>query len=94
MTNEENLLRKIQELQAELDKKEIQINRHLDQLDGLEVEVMKYEEMFDENAPKSKIKKAKEEKLNIELNAKDREIRELKDRMGFLRKEKIEIQKK
>jgi len=94
MTNEENLLRKIQELQAELDKKDIQINRHLDNLDGLEVEVMKYQEMFDENAPKSKIKKAKEEKLNIELNAKDREIRELKDRMGFLRKEKIEIQKK
>ena len=60
MTNEENLLRKIQELQAELDKKEIQINRHLDKLDGLEVEVMKYEEMFDENAPKSKIKKANE----------------------------------
>jgi len=50
--------------------------------------------MFDENAPKSKIKKAKEEKLNIEINARDREIRELKDRMGFLRKEKIDLQKK
>jgi len=94
MTEEEKLLRKIQGLQSELDKKEIQINRHLDKLDGQEVEIMKYEQMFDENAPKSKIKKAKEEKLNIEIAAKDREIRELKDRMGFLRKEKIDLQKK
>jgi len=94
MTEEEKLLRKIQDLQSELDKKEIQINRHLDKLDGQEIEIMKYEQMFDENAPKSKIKKAKEEKLNIEINARDREIRELKDRMGFLRKEKIDLQKK
>ncbi|GAG59865.1 unnamed protein product, partial [marine sediment metagenome] len=94
MTEEENLLRKIQDLQSELENKDIQINTHLDNIDDLEVEVMKYHEIFDENAPKSKIKKAKEEKLNIELNVKDREIRELKDRMGFLRKEKLEIQKK
>ena len=94
MTEEEKLLRKIQDLQSELDKKEIQINRHLDKLDGQEIEIMKYEQMFDENAPKSKIKKAKEEKLNIEIGARDREIRELKDRMGFLRKEKIDLQKK
>ena len=94
MTEEENLQRKIQDLQSELEKKEIQINSQLDKLDGLENEVMKYQEMFDENAPKSKIKKAKEEKLNIEIDAKNREIRELKDRMGFLRKEKITLQKK
>ena len=94
MTEEKNLLRKIQELQSELDKKEIQINSQLDKIDGQEVEIMKYELMFDENAPKSKIKKAKEEKLNIEIDARDREIRELKDRMGFLRKEKINLQKK
>ena len=94
MTEEEKFLRKIQDLQSELDKKEIQINRNLDKIDGQEAEIMKYEQMFDENAPKSKIKKAKEEKLNIEINARDREIRELKDRMGFLRKEKIDLQKK
>jgi len=94
MTEEEKLLRKIQDLQSELDKKEIQINRNLDKIDGQEAEIMKYEQMFDENAPKSKIKKAKEDKLNIEINARDREIRELKDRMGFLRKEKIDLQKK
>jgi len=93
MTEEEKLLRKIQDLHSELEKKEIQINSYLDKIDGHEVEIMKYEQMFDENAPKSKIKKAKEEKLNLEIAAKDREIRELKDRMGFLRKEKINLQK-
>jgi len=94
MTDEEKLLRKIQDLQSELDKKEIQFNRQLDKIEGQELEIMKYEQMFDENAPKSTIKKAKEEKLNIEISAKEREIRELKDRMGFLRKEKIDLQKK
>ena len=96
MTVEEkdNLERKTRELEDELRKKENQLNVYLDKIEGLEVEIMKYEEMFDEKAPKSKMKKAKEEKLNLELEAKDREIRELKDRMGFLRKEKIELQKK
>ena len=64
MTDEEKLLRKIQDLQSELDKNEIQINSQLDKIDGQEAEIMKYEQMFDENAPKSKIKKAKEEKLS------------------------------
>ncbi|MBY9015217.1 MAG: hypothetical protein KGD68_05945 [Candidatus Lokiarchaeota archaeon] len=94
MTDKEKLLKKNQDLQYELDKKELQIHRLLDKIDGHEVEIMKYEEMFDEKAPKKTMKNAQQEKLNIEIVAKDREIRELKDRMGFLRKEKIEIQKK
>jgi chromosome segregation ATPase len=94
MTEEDNLLKKINELQSELNKKDNEINLYLDKIDGFEEEVMRYEEMFDEKAPKKKMKKAKEEKLNIELGAKDREIRELKNRMGFLRKEKVQLQKK
>jgi len=94
MTEEDNLRKKINELQSELNKKNNEINLYIDKIDGFEEEVMRYEEMFDENAPKKKMKKAKEEKLNIELNAKDREIRELKNRMGFLRKEKMQLQKK
>jgi chromosome segregation ATPase len=94
MTEEDNLRKKINELQSELNKKDNEINLYLDKIDGFEEEVMRYEEMFDENAPKKKMKKAKEEKLNIELDAKDREIRELKNRMGFLRKEKVQLQKK
>ena len=94
MTEEDNLRKKINELQSELNKKDNEINLYLDKIDGFEEEVMRYEEMFDEKAPKKKMKKAKEEKLNIELDAKDREIRELKNRMGFLRKEKMQLQKK
>lgn len=94
MTEEDKLRKKINDLQSELNKKDNEINIYLDKIDGFEEEVMRYEEMFDENAPKKKIKKAKEEKLNIELDAKDREIRELKNRMGFLRKEKMQLQKK
>jgi chromosome segregation ATPase len=94
MTEEENLREKINDLQSELSKKDNEINIYLDKIDGFEEEVMKYEEMFDEKAPKKKIKKAKEDKLNIEIDVKDREIRELKNRMGFLRKEKMQLQKK
>ncbi len=94
MTEEESLKKKINDLESELIERDEQINTYLDKIETLEVEIMNYEEMFDEKAPKSKIKKAKEEKLNLELDAKDREIRELKDRMGFLRMEKIELQKK
>ena len=94
MTEEDKLREKLNDLQSELSKKDNEINIYLDKIDGFEEEVMRYEEMFDESAPKKKMKKAKEEKLNIELDAKDREIRELKNRMGFLRKEKMQLQKK
>ena len=94
MTEEDNLNKKISDLELELKKKENEINTYLDKIEALEVEIMNYEEMFDEKTPKKKLKKALEEKLNLELSNKDREIRELKDRMGFLRMEKIEIQKK
>jgi chromosome segregation ATPase len=94
MTEEDNLRKRINELQLELNKKDNEINLYLDKIDGFEEEIMRYEEMFDEKAPKKKMKKIKEEKLNIELDVKDREVRELKNRMGFLRKEKMEIQKK
>jgi chromosome segregation ATPase len=94
MTEEDNLRKRINELQLDLNKKENEINLYLDKIDGFEEEVMRYEEMFDEKAPKKKMKKIKEEKLHIELDAKDREVRELKNRMGFLRKEKMELQTK
>jgi len=94
MTEEDNLERKVSELELELTKRDEQLNTYLDKIEDLEVEIMNYEEMFDENAPKKKLKKALEEKFNLEIGGKDREIRELKDRMGFLRMEKIELQKK
>jgi len=94
MTEEDNLRKRINDLQLELSKKDNEINLYLDKIDGFEEEVMKYEEILNEKASKGKLKKGKEGKLNIELSVKDREIRDLKNRMGFLRKEKIGIQKK
>ncbi|MHA1460553.1 MAG: hypothetical protein ACTSO8_03645 [Promethearchaeota archaeon] len=94
MTEEDNLEKKISDLELELKKNEDLITTYLNKIEGFEEEIMNYEEIFDENASKKKLKKALEEKLNLELNGKDQEIRELKDRMGFLRMEKIDIQKK
>ncbi len=96
MTDEErdNLKKKLNELESELIIRDDQIDTYLDKIEELEVSIMNFEQMFDEQAPKSKVKKAKEEKINIEMDAKDREIRELKDKMGFLRMEKIDLQKK
>ena len=94
MTEEYNLEKRISDLELELLKKEEQINTYLNKIENLEVEIMNYEEMFDESASKKKLKKTLEEKIKLELEEKDREIRELKDRMGFLRMEKIELQKK
>jgi len=90
MTEKDNLEKKISDLELELKKREKEITTYLDKIEDFEVEIMNYEEMFDEKTPKKKLKKALEEKLNLELSNKDREIRELKDRMGFLRMEKIE----
>ena len=96
MTEEDrdNLEKKNNDLESELIAKENQIDEYLDKIEELENTIMNYDKMFDEKSSKSKIKKAMGEKLNTELDAKDREIRELKDRMGFLRMEKIELQKK
>jgi len=94
MTEKDNLEKKNSDLQLELIKKEEQLDTYLDKIEQFEVELMNYEVMFDENTSKKKLKKALEEKLKLELDAKNREIRELKDRMGFLRMEKIESQKK
>jgi len=94
MTEKDNLEKKNSDLQLELIKKEEELDTYLNKIENLEVEIMNYEEMFDENTSKKKLKKALEEKLNLELDAKNREIRDLKDRMGFLRMEKIELQKK
>ena len=94
MAEEDNLEKKISDLEIELKNKEDQLDAYLNKIEDLEEEIMNYEEIFDEKAPKKKMKKALEEKLNLELNTKERENRELKDRMGFLRMEKIELQKK
>ncbi|MFX0056920.1 MAG: hypothetical protein ACFE8J_01320 [Candidatus Heimdallarchaeota archaeon] len=93
MTEEDNLRRKIKDLESDLEDKNIEIMKALDKIDHLEEEVMGLHEIIPDKDSKKKGKKGKESKKDFEIAAKDREIRELKDRMGFLRKEKIEAQK-
>ena len=84
----------ITELKKEIDEKDNEISGYIDKIENLEDELMKLHELMSEEPSKKKSKKIKESKLQIELDAKDREIRELKDRMGFLRMDKLEAERK
>lgn len=91
MPSEKELLAKIGELETELAKKEQEIISHLDRIEQLEDQIMRLEAMIPDEGDK-KGKKGKDSKLLIELEEKDRTIRELKDKLGYLRKEKIRLQ--
>jgi len=87
------LKKKIQELNLELDKKNQEINLYLDKINDHEEELMKFHELISETPSTEDIKKMIENKFDFELKEKDREIRDLKNRMGFLRQEKIILQR-
>ena len=91
---EDDLRARIRELELELGKKEDDIEQFEDTIEELEETIMKLEDFTPEEGTTKKSKKmqAAESKFAYYLEEKDKEIRELKDRMGFLRKEKIQIQ--
>jgi len=94
---EDNLKAKIKESENELEVREQEVIKYLDKIEELEETVIKLESLIsDENskASKKKWKKAKDSILEMELEEKEKIIRNLKDRMGFLRKEKIQLQLK
>ena len=94
MTEEKDLEKEIERLKREIDNKNRENIELLDKVEYLEDEIMKLEQLIsDEDKSKKKSKKGKQSKLSIDLEVKDKEIRDLKDRMGFLRKEKIDAQK-
>ena len=93
---EEELKAKILELEDEIKAKDREIYDSYDRIDQLEENIMKLELCLDEEGTKvskKKKKSVKETKLEIELDEKEREIRDLKNRMGGLRKEKTQIQR-
>ena len=65
MTEKDNLANRINDLESELMKRDEKINTYLDKIEHLEVELMNYEEMFDESASKKKLKKVLEENCEI-----------------------------
>lgn len=94
MTEVKDLEKEIERLKRELDSKNRETTELLDKVEYLEDEIMKLEQLVSHKGKsKKQSKKNKKSKLSIELEVKDKEIRDLKDRMGFLRKEKIDAQK-
>jgi len=85
----------IDDLKKELDQKNEEINTHLDRIDYLENNIMQLEDLIQEGQSTGKIDTAKYQNVQaqIQLEEKDKEIRTLKNNLGFLRKEKMALQK-
>jgi len=92
--SEDELKASIDELKRELEKKDIENHNLLDRIEELEETIMRLDALIPEEDTKKKSKKkqAFDSKLAIELDEKDKQIRELKNSMGFLRKEKVQLQ--
>ena len=92
--SEDTLKARINVLEAEISKKDNEIHNLLDRIEELEDTIMRLEDLIpdEDNKKKSKKQQAIDSKLAIELDEKDRQIRELKNNMGFLRKEKVQLQ--
>ena len=92
--SEDALKARINDLEADLDKKDIENHNLLDRIEELEDNIMRLEALIPEEDIKKKSRKQQtsDSKLAIELDEKDRQIRLVKDKMGFLRKEKVQLQ--
>jgi len=85
------------QLEKDLDKKEQEILSLLDKIEELEDHIMHLEEEVIPSAvstKKSKKMQAMDSIFTLEIKEKDKQFRELKDKMGFLRKKNIELQQK
>ncbi|UCC18335.1 MAG: hypothetical protein JSV62_09480 [Promethearchaeota archaeon] len=74
-------------------KKDEEINIYLDKIEELEEIILRLEDLIPVEDVKKKSRKRKrmDSKLAIELDEKDKKFRELKDKMGFLRKENSQL---
>ncbi|MHA2006903.1 MAG: hypothetical protein ACXABO_02800 [Promethearchaeota archaeon] len=91
--SEEELKKRIRELESELGIRENEIEQLEDTIEELENTIMKIEEFTpEESTKKSKKMQAAESKFAYYLEEKDKDIRELKNNMGYLRKEKVQLQ--
>ncbi|MFW9902119.1 MAG: hypothetical protein ACFFDY_12700 [Candidatus Thorarchaeota archaeon] len=97
MNNDDNDLNRLkiqqERLNLELDKKDQEIILYLDKIQDYEEELIKLNELISKTHSEENIEKIIESKFKFELKEKETEIRDLKNRMGFLRQEKIIIQR-
>ncbi|MFX1393153.1 MAG: hypothetical protein ACFFAH_06205 [Promethearchaeota archaeon] len=91
---EDSLKAKISELETQLESKDKEIIGYLEKIEHLEDTIMRLEALIPDKVREDskKGKKITDSKLAIDLEDKEKEIRELKNKMGFLRKEKIQVQ--
>lgn len=88
---------RINQLKKDLEEKEQEILSLLDKIEELEDHIMHLEEEVIPSAvstKKSKKMQAMDSIFTLEIEEKDKQFRELKDKMGFLRKKNIELQQK
>jgi len=74
-------------------KKDEEINIYLDKIEELEEIILRLEDLIPLEDVKKKSRKEKrmDSKLAFELDEKDKKFRDLKDKMGFLRKENSQL---
>lgn len=93
--SQDPLKARIDQLEKELEKKEQEILKLLDKVEEREDHIMHLEEEVIPSAvskKKSKKMQAMDSIYALEIEEKEKQIRELKDKMGFLRKDNIELQ--
>jgi chromosome segregation protein len=92
--SEETFIARISELEEELAEKDHEIIDYLYKLEQFEAKVTELQVLIPEEYGKRKKKKqqAANSKIALKLEEKDKEIRDLMDRLGFLRKDKIKLQ--
>ena len=79
----------LEDLKLELEKKENEIIGLNKKVQNLEDELLKFHEIISEGISLKKIEEVIESKYEFDLKSKEDEIRNLKNKMGFLRKEKM-----
>ncbi|MFX0106522.1 MAG: hypothetical protein ACFE75_13690 [Candidatus Hodarchaeota archaeon] len=95
LNNEIKILKaRINELEIELNEKENKNFEYLDTIEHLEDRIMELESLIldEEENNNSRKQKLIDSKISLELKEKEKELRDLKNRMGFLRKEKTQLQ--
>jgi predicted RNase H-like nuclease (RuvC/YqgF family) len=88
------LKRQITDLTLKLEQMEIENEMLIKQIQDLEDELLEFHGIIAEGVSFENIERVLESKFKFELKAKDREIRDLKNKLGFLRKEKLELERK
>ncbi|MHA1932285.1 MAG: hypothetical protein ACW96X_07070, partial [Promethearchaeota archaeon] len=90
--SDKDLEARIRELEEELAEKDNELIEYLYKLEQLEASVTQLEQLVPEGKKKGKKKQAAQSKMALKIKEKDEESRDLKDRMGFLRKENVQLQ--